>query len=263
MRFKIKKTLNFVSLFSLLSMMSLYTAGASSADVGPFLFHPFFQLPAPFEMNTHSETETAADFNPNGIWSLRFTGTSFGLSAYQVGPDPNKGTEKTGDDFNTSDFFPERVQVLNAFTPLNITLTGNQLTVTGGPSSQSRNFRLRQSSSGLIRADSLSVQDREAVPGCAQSTGFGERIIFDPANPQGLIYGFADVDLYTPAANQPDACKGFLQQLGQSVSAGTAPPKFLALNATNSLDLNNIQNLVEADLFFLFEGQQTGVATPR
>lgn len=125
---------------------------------------------------------------------------------------------------------------------------------------QPRDFALKQLSNGKVRAEpaQLNLTQQLIAPGCSLKTGVGERFEFDPQTPQILIYAVADIQLIEDSDWQNPSCTPYLIQLGQNVQNGSASQTFQILEKTHSLDVKNIQNLVEADIFYLLSAQRVG-----
>lgn len=208
----------------------------------------------------NSAREDTGLFQPDGVWSPEFKDVSSGLTAYKTDFGPHFGISKKGDQFASTQYFPERAQELNHLSSLQIALVNTKLQVNGGAMDQTRDFNLKQLSNGRIRAEptQLSLQEQIVTPGCSLKTGVGERFEFDPQSSHIITYVVADIQILENLDLQSNSCTSYLNQLGQNIQNGSAPQAFQTLSQTHSLDVSNIQNLVEADIFYLFDAKRVG-----
>lgn len=75
----------------------------------------------------NSTPEDGSGFQPEGIWNLEFKNVSFGLTAYKTDFGPQFGISKKGDNFASTQYFPDRAQELNHLNSLQFALVNTTL----------------------------------------------------------------------------------------------------------------------------------------
>lgn len=196
-----------------------------------------------------SSHQPPGDFQPSGNWNVNFTGQAFG------GSSNGREQDVKGDMFDPTLFFGGDV-LTDIVSITGITLNYNQsnqtLSITAGGSPKVRNIRIGNDLTG-VSSDSIDSKTETLAPGCEQRIGTIEWIGFKDSSNLEFYWRYFFAAL-VPDSSSPAACIPVLQRLRQDIQNGSADEFWIALSKTNAIDLNRIDSLKEAGIFFVFEG---------